>query len=108
MLAVLRRANGPGNVQVVGKRVVDGLDVSVDKQFLVAAVRPGNAEIRGGFAASRDAIAITEAASLRCSAGITFCVAILATPSTPHRTRSVTAEMAALRDSLSCPSAPSA
>src|SRR5215467_1392025 len=38
------------------------------------------------FSRSRDAIAVTSLHSPFCMAGITFLMAILATPSTPHRT----------------------
>ena len=49
MLAGLGGADGPGNVKLVGQRVVDGVDVWVGEQLLIGAVGRGNAQRRRGL-----------------------------------------------------------
>ena len=53
VLAGFGGANGPGHVQVIRERVVDGLDFGIGQQFLVGAVGFRDAEIGGGLASSR-------------------------------------------------------
>ena len=47
VLAGFERAHAPGNMQVVGQRDVDRLDVRVGQQRLVATVGLGNAQLAG-------------------------------------------------------------
>src|SRR5579871_654903 len=50
VLAGFRRPNGPGNVQVIGQRDIDGLDVAISNRFFVAAVSLRNTKFsRGGL-----------------------------------------------------------
>ena len=44
MLARLGGLDGPGNMEMVGQRIVDGVDVGVGQQLFVGAVGGGNAE----------------------------------------------------------------
>ena len=49
VLAGFGRANGPRHVQMVGQRIVDGVDFGIGQQLLVAAVRLGDTELAGRF-----------------------------------------------------------
>ena len=44
VLAGLQRADGPGDVQLVGQRIVDRLDRRIGEQLLIGAVGAGDAE----------------------------------------------------------------
>ena len=63
MLARLGGLDRPGNVQMIGKRIVDGVDVGVGKKLFVGAVGGGNTQRGGGLPApcarSREAMAAT-------------------------------------------------
>ncbi len=48
VLAGLGGLDGPGDVEVVGKRIVDGVDVGVGEELFVAAVGSGDVEGSGG------------------------------------------------------------
>ena len=65
----------PGNVKLVGKRIVNGVDVGIGEKLFVGAVGGGNGVGGRGlraFARSRDAIATTLEYSPCCMAGMTF------------------------------------
>ena len=47
VLVRLERADRPGHVQMVGQRIVNGVDVAVGEQFLVRAVGLFDAELGG-------------------------------------------------------------
>jgi hypothetical protein len=47
MLAGVHRRDSPLDMQVVGKRVVDGVDIGIGQKLLIGAVGLGNAEFRG-------------------------------------------------------------
>ena len=54
VLARLHRLDGPRHMQVVGQRVVDGLDLGIGQHFLVAAIGLGKPQFRDGRARLRD------------------------------------------------------
>ena len=89
VLAGFGGLGGPGDVKLIGQRIVDRVDVGVGEQFLVGAVGRGNAErLRGrsrALARSREAMAATVVSSPRCMAGMTFLRPMLAVLSTPKR-----------------------
>src|SRR5690606_39997729 len=47
MLAGLEGVNRPGHMEMVGKRVVDGVDLGIGEQGLVAAMGAGDAQFFG-------------------------------------------------------------
>ena len=89
VLARLERADRPRHMQLVGQRIVDRLDLGVGQQVFVGSIGAGDAE---ALAAARALAGRARRsprfprASPRCIAGMTFSVAMLATPSTPHFT----------------------
>jgi len=44
MLAGFGRFNGPGYMEMIGKRIVDGVDIRVGEKFFVRAISLGNAK----------------------------------------------------------------
>ena len=48
VLARFERADGPGNVQLVGQGIVDRLDRWIGEQLLIGAVGLGDAQSGGG------------------------------------------------------------
>jgi hypothetical protein len=62
VLAGFGGADGPGNVELVGERVVDGVDAGVGEEFFVGAVGGGDVELGSdgrALARSREAMAAT-------------------------------------------------
>ena len=47
VLAGFGGADGPGDVELVGKRIVDGVDAGVGEEFFVGAVGGGDVELGG-------------------------------------------------------------
>ena len=47
VLASFGGVDGPGNVELVGKGIVNSVDVGVGEEFFVGAVGGGNVELRG-------------------------------------------------------------
>ena len=97
VLPRLRGPDRPRDVKLVRQRIVDGVDLRILHQLLVGAIRPRNAERRGRappLGSRRDSCHGGTAPP--CMAGITFAVAIRATPSTPHRTVSLTSSRPSL------------
>ena len=92
VLARLQRADGPRHVQVVGQRVVDGVDRPDRPAAPRSCRRRGECPVRpppaSAAARSREAIAAMRQRSDRCIAGITFSRPILAVLITPQRTLS--------------------
>ncbi len=89
MLAGLGGLGGPGHVELVRQRIVDGVDVRIGQQFLIGSVRLCDAELGGGglrFARSREAMAVTSEYWPSCMPGITFFTPIAAVLKTPQRT----------------------
>ena len=87
---------GPGHVQVVGQRHVDGVDVRIGEQVLVAAIGAGNAEFSGtasALALSREAMARRLTVGACCIPGIVHSTAMAAAPSTPQFTTVLIADI---------------
>ena len=88
VLAGFGGAGRPLDMKMIWQRNVNRIDVGIGDERFVGPVCLRHAEFgcgRSCFDASREAIASTLVHRPRCIAGMTFRVAMRATPSTPHR-----------------------
>ena len=94
VLARLERADRPGNVQMVGQRIVNRLDLRVGQQRFVGAVGAGNPQLRrpprSARDCSREAMATISQSSACCIAGMTLFTPMAAVLNTPQRTFCIT------------------
>ena len=89
VLAGFGGLDGPGDVELVGQGIVDGVDVGIGEQFFVGAVClrdiPSAAAASLALLRSREAMASTVVKRPSCMAGMTFFRPMVAVLSTPQR-----------------------
>jgi hypothetical protein len=92
VLAGFQRADRPRHVQVVGQRIVDGIDLGIGQQLFVGSVGARDREAAAAARAlsmDREAMATPRPVRPAWMAGMILSSAILATPkNTPARSRS--------------------
>ena len=89
MLACLGRLERPGNVQMIGQGIIDGVDRRILEQFFVGSVCSGISSFSAAARAalrSREQIAATSTNEEACMAGTTLVTPILAVLRMPQRT----------------------